>query len=297
MFRYLHAVIESLRIAFADATWFIADSETNSTTTTCTHLLSEAYLTERAKLFNSSEARPDLDHGALAHKTSDTVYLAVTDTEGNACSFVNSVADTFGSRIVPPGVGFVLQSRGAGFHLGPPNHPNLYAPGKRPYNTIIPAMVTHADGDAGLHSVLGVMGGAMQPQGHVQVLLNMLLFGMNPQVALDAPRVCIGVSLPGKSTDPSKKVDRTVYLEEGVGSTDYGRGLWEEETARALEAMGHEVRIVRGMGRALFGRGQVICVREEEEEEEVEEGGGVKKVRVYSAGSDMRGDGAAVAMI
>lgn len=210
------------------------------------------------------------------HKTSDTVYLCATDEDGNACSLVNSVADNFGTRIVPPGTGFALQNRGSGFHLGPPDHPNLYAPGKRPYNTIIPAMVTNA-ADGTLHSVFGVMGGAMQPQGHAQVLLNMSRFGMNPQTALDAPRICIGVSLPGKSTDPSRRDDNTVYLEEGI----------EEDVAQELERMGHEVQYVTGMGRSLFGRGQVVRVHHDV----------VDGQRVYSAGSDMRGDGHAAPLI
>lgn len=204
------------------------------------------------------------------------MYLCATDPEGNACSLVNSVADTFGSRIVAPGTGFVLHNRGAGFHLGPSDHPNLYAPGKRPYNTIIPAMATNA-ADGALHSVLGVMGGAMQPQGHAQVLLNMVRFGMSPQAALDAPRVCIGVSLPGKAMDPSKRVDETVYLEEGIG----------EEVVRELGRMGHEVKCVTGMGRSLFGRGQVIRVHHN----------AVEGQRVYSAGSDMRGDGHSAPLI
>lgn len=270
---YLHAVIEVLRIAFSDGTWFITDPAVSNSTEM---LMSEAYLTERAKLFDATRAATNLRPDSPAYKSSDTIYLAVTDAEGNACSFINSVADYFGSRIVPPGVGFVLQSRGAGFHLHPADHPNIYAPGKRPYNTIIPALVTNAD-DGSLHTVLGVMGGAMQPQGHVQVLLNMIRFGMNPQVALDAPRVCIGVTIPGKSTDPSKKVDETVYLEEGIS----------EEVARALEVLGHEVKVVKGMGRALFGRGQVIRAHQDS----------VTGERVYSAGSDMRGDGAAVPFV
>lgn len=241
-------------------------------------LLSQEYLAERAKLFDPTKSTTISTPGDPAgiHKTSDTIYLCVTDAEGNACSLVNSVADTFGSRIVPPGTGFVLQNRGAGFHLGPPSHPNIYAPGKRPYNTIIPAMTTNAT-DGTLHSVFGVMGGAMQPQGHVQVLLNMMRFGMNPQVALDAPRICIGVSLPGKSTDPEKKVDNTVYLEDGIS----------EEVGKELERMGHEIKYVRGMERSLFGRGQVIRVHSDP----------VDCTRVYSAGSDMRGDGNAGSLL
>ncbi|KAH8887886.1 gamma-glutamyltranspeptidase [Thozetella sp. PMI_491] len=270
--RYLHALIEALRIAFADGSWFITDPDVAISPK---HLLSKEYLSIRASIFNADRAVTLIEPGSPVHNTSDTVYLAVTDNDGNACSLVSSVADTFGSRIVPAGVGFVLQNRGAGFHLNPKN-PNVYAPEKRPYNTIIPALVTNAS-DGSLHTVLGVMGGAMQPQGHVQVLLNMLTFGMNPQVALDAPRICIGVSLPGKSTDPSRKVDNRVYLEEGIS----------EEVAQALEGMGHEIKYVKGNGRVMFGRGQVIRVHHDP----------VDGQRVYSAGSDLRGDGAAVALI
>lgn len=117
----------------------------------------------------------------------------------------------------------------------------------------------------------------MQPQGHVQVLLNMTQFRMNPQAALDAPRICIGVSLPGKATDPTKKVDFTVYLEEGIS----------QDVAKALEQMGHETKFIYGMERSLFGRGQIIRVHED-----VAEG-----KRIYSAGSDMRGDGNAAPLI
>ncbi|CAL8577506.1 hypothetical protein XPA_003331 [Xanthoria parietina] len=112
------------------------------------------------------------------------------------------------------------------------------------------------------------MGGFMQPQGHVQVLLNMLTFKYNPQTALDAPRICIGAGLP----EVGKVLDRTVYLEEGIG----------EDVADALAALGHEVQILRGWERGLFGRGQVIRCHEEDGK------------LVYSAGSDPRGDGAAV---
>lgn len=241
-------------------------------------LLSQTYLAERAKLFDPLHSTQVKRPGNPSDfpKTGDTVYLCVVDQEGNACSLVNSVADTFGSRIVPPGTGFVLQNRGSGFHLGPQDHPNLYAPRKRPYNTIIPALTTNAS-DGSLHSVFGVMGGAMQPQGHVQVLLNMTQFRMNPQTALDAPRVCIGVSLPGKATDPTKKADYTVYLEEGIS----------EDVARTLEEMGHDTKFVRGMERSLFGRGQIIRIHDNAAEGS----------RVYSAGSDMRGDGNAAPLI
>lgn len=271
--RYLHALIQCLRIAFADACWFITDPHASKVNPAS--LINSEYLTKRSKLFDPEKATTILEHGNPVHNTSDTIYLAVTDAEGNGCSLVNSVADTFGSLIVPSGTGFVLQNRGSGFNLDP-DHPNAYAPSKRPYNTIIPAMITNAADDT-LHTVFGVMGGAMQPQGHVQVLLNMLQFGMNPQVALDAPRICVGVSLPGKSTDPSKKVDNTVYLEEGI----------TEQVARELEGMGHEIKYVKGMGRSLFGRGQIIRVHHDLDSGQ----------RIYSAGSDLRGDGAAAPLV
>lgn len=114
----------------------------------------------------------------------------------------------------------------------------------------------------------------MQPQGHVQVLLNMLRFKFNPQDALDAPRVCISVALPGKQLETGQSADRTVFLEEGIS----------ESTAQELRGLGHQVKVVEGFARAMFGRGQVIRVDHDP----------VTGQRVYAAGSDGRGDGAAV---
>lgn len=257
---YLHAVIESLRIAFADASWYVADGKVPSA-----DLVSRSYLASRAKLFDPTKASDKIyDHGSPAHSPSDTVYFACTDKEGNGISFINSNFHGFGSGIIPAGTGFVLQNRGGGFQLTP-NHPNAIAPSKRPYHTIIPAMVTNAH-DGSLHSVYGVMGGFMQPQGHVQVLLNMLAFKYNPQAALDAPRFCIGAEfIPGDGQA------RNVFLEEGI----------TEEVCKTLRNMGHEARIVRGYERGVFGRGQVI-------RSHVQDG-----IVVFSGGSDPRGDGAA----
>ncbi|KAL8894957.1 MAG: hypothetical protein Q9207_008354 [Kuettlingeria erythrocarpa] len=261
---YLHAIIESLRIAFADGNWFVTDPNVSKVPTQ--GMLSRSYLAERAKLFNPKKASDFIDHGSPAQQSCDTVYFAVTDKHGNAASFINSNYAGFGTGIIPKGCGFTLQNRGSSFSLIE-NHPNVLAPRKRPYHTIIPALVTNAS-DGSLHTVYGVMGGYMQPQGHVQVLLNMLTFKYNPQVALDAPRICIGAGTP----DQGKVLDRTVYLEEGI----------REHVAAELRHLGHEVRIVTGYQRGLFGRGQVIRCH-------VEDGR-----NVYSAGSDPRGDGAAV---
>lgn len=260
---HLHAVIESLRIAFADANWWITDPNVEKVPTP--ELISRPYLAERAKLFSPTKASDILSHGSPAHNHSDTVYFAVTDREGNGISFINSNYAGFGTGIIPKGCGFTLQNRGANFDLTE-GHPNVYAPGKRPYHTIIPAMITNPS-DGSLHSVYGVMGGFMQPQGHVQVLLNMLTFKYNPQAALDAPRICIGAGMP----DQGEVLDRMVYLEEGI----------RDDVAKDLRALGHRVEVVRGYKRGLFGRGQIIRCH-------VEDGR-----HVYSGGSDPRGDGAA----
>lgn len=262
---YLHAVIESLRIAFADASWYISDPSHGPIP--LEHLLSKPYLASRAKLFDpKTSSNKIFDKGSPAHNHSDTVYFAVTDKFGNGISFINSIFNGFGSGIIPKDTGFVLQNRGANFSLVP-DHPNAIAPGKRPYHTIIPAMLTNAH-DGSLHSIYGVMGGFMQPQGHVQVLLNMLAFKFNPQAALDAPRFCIRAEgIPGEFGDGSKKV----FLEDGI----------KEEVVEELKKMGHNVQLIKGYGRSVFGRGQVIRCHDEDGQ------------RVYSAGSDPRGDGAA----
>lgn len=260
---YLHALIESLRIAFADANWWVTDPEVEKVPSQ--GLISRPYLAERAKLFNPERASDILDHGSPAHNHCDTVYFAVTDKEGNGISFINSNYGGFGSCIVPKGCGFTLQNRGASFILSE-GHPNVLAPNKRPYHTIIPALITNP-ADNSLHTVYGVMGGFMQPQGHVQVLLNMLAFDHTPQAALDAPRFCIGAGIP----DSTKPVDRTVYLEDGI----------DESVVEGLAKLGHNIKVLKDFERGMLGRGQVIRCRTED-----------KKV-VYSAGSDPRGDGAA----
>ena len=262
---YLHAAIESLRIAFADAQWWVTDPDAERTPPR--DLISPSYLRERAKLFDPKKASMVIHHGSPAFNHCDTVYFAVTDKLGNGISFINSVFGGFGTCIVPKGCGFPLQSRGASFSLNP-DHPNVLAPKKRPYHTIIPALVTNAS-DQSLHTIYGVMGGFMQPQGHVQVLLNMLTFKLNPQVALDAPRFCIGAGTP----DQGKVLDRMVFLEEGIG----------DDVAEQLRALGHEIEIVKGKKRGShFGRGQVIRCHMEDGR------------HVYSGGSDFRGDGAAI---
>lgn len=262
---YLHAIIESLRIAFADASWWVTDPDVEKIPSQ--ELLSQAYLAERAKLFSADKASDILDHGSPAHNHCDTVYFAVTDKEGNGISFINSNYSGFGTGIIPKGCGFTLQNRGANFSLSP-KHPNVLAPRKRPYHTIIPAMITNVS-DGSLHSVYGVMGGFMQPQGHVQVLLNMLAFNYNPQSAMDAPRICIAAA------PPELPQDRTVYVEEGIS----------DEAVAGLQQLGHKVQVLKGWERGMFGRGQIIRCHYDEGK------------LIYSAGSDLRGDGMAIPVV
>ena len=249
---YLHAIVEALRIGFADASWYVADP--NVSKVPSAELISQPYLAERAKLFDPSKASDILRHGdpfpSPALRSSDTVYFSVADADGNAISFINSNYMGFGTAIIPRGCGFTLQNRGANFSLDA-KHPNVLAPRKRPYHTIIPGLVTNLD-DGSLHSVFGVMGGFMQPQGHVQVLLGQIVGGLNPQQALDAPRVCIGSGMP-------------------------------EETIQGLRKLGHKVEVLTEARRAMFGRGQIIRYSVDT----------VEGTGVWSAGSDLRGDGAA----
>jgi len=253
----LHLQIEALRLAFADTRWYVTDPSVCPVPVQ--ELLSKQYAAARRKRIDPKRANPNQDRGAPA-AASDTVYLSVIDRSGHACSFINSNYLGFGTGIVPSGWGFTLQNRGHNFSLDPA-HPNALAPGKRPYHTIIPGMITR-DRPSALFASFGVMGGFMQPQGHVQVFLA-LADGLDPQAALDLPRFCITDGTAGGA----------VALEEGI----------PERTFSDLLERGHEVFLVRGYERALFGRGQVI-LRE-------------AHTGVLTGGSDLRGDGCAMALI
>jgi gamma-glutamyltranspeptidase/glutathione hydrolase len=261
--RRLHLEIEALRLAFADTRWFVADPAVNPAP--LAELLCKSYAAERRQQIDPTYATLDQVHGAPV-AGSDTVYLSVVDEQGNACSFINSNYMGFGTGIVPPGWGFSLQNRGHNFSLDPA-HPNALAPGKRPYHTIIPALATHAsvnqpvkDPREALHACFGVMGGFMQPQGHLQVVTGLADDGLDPQAALDQPRFCIEDGTAGG----------VVALEEGISPL----------VMKKLAEMGHAVRRVSGQERGIFGRGQIILRQPD--------------TGVLWAGSDPRCDGCAM---
>jgi len=178
---YLHLLIETVKLAFADANRYVADP--GFVDIPLKELLAKPYAEQRKQLIDMNKARQKVEAG-IPDTDGDTVYLAVTDKEGNSVSFINSLYQGFGSGIVVEGTGICLQNRGSLFSLEP-SHPNRIEPHKRPYHTIIPAM---AFKDGNLFLTFGVMGGFMQPQGHVQMLLNIIDFRMGLQTALDAPR-------------------------------------------------------------------------------------------------------------
>jgi gamma-glutamyltranspeptidase / glutathione hydrolase len=232
---HFHRLIEAMRLAFADARKFVADPEHVDVP----NLLSDEFVSARADCFDAEAATADVQAGSPEH-SSGTVYLCVVDCDGNACSFINSNYMGFGTGIIPAGCGFTLQNRGANFSTEE-GHPNVIAPRKRPYHTIIPGMITSGEeGSRKLYAPFGVMGGFMQPQGHLQVVTNMIDFGMDPQEALDAVRFCI---LDGTVNDGE------IILEEGV----------EENVVQRLRAMGHRVTLRSGLAERFdFGNGQII---------------------------------------
>ncbi|MEZ6067783.1 MAG: gamma-glutamyltransferase family protein [Planctomycetaceae bacterium] len=221
---YLHLLVEAKKLAFADRARFYADPA--SVPVPVEQLLSREYATQQRKRIDPNKAAVNVPAGDPKLTTGDTVYLCVVDKDGNCCSLIQSNYHGFGSKLTPGDLGFVLQNRGALFALDPA-HANHLEGGKRPFHTIIPAMVTR-DGKPWL--VFGVMGGDMQPQGHVQVLVNMLDFGMNVQQAGDAARVRhIGSATPtGKPMDPT---GGTIAFESGITPA----------VRDALKAKGHAI--------------------------------------------------------
>jgi gamma-glutamyltranspeptidase/glutathione hydrolase len=223
---YIHHFVEAKKLAFEDRARYYADPDFGDIPVE--ELISKEYAEKRRELLNPNIASRALDAGEIEH--GNTIYLTVADEQGNMVSLIQSNYRGMGSGMCPPGLGFILQNRGELFNLKE-GHPNQYEPGKRPFHTIIPAFVTRGGRP---WMSFGVMGGAMQPQGHVQILVNLIDFGMNLQEAGDAPRIQhVGSSEPTgeKMTDGG-----IIYLESGI----------PYESIRELVRRGHRVEFDLG---------------------------------------------------
>ncbi|MCA9127739.1 MAG: gamma-glutamyltransferase [Planctomycetales bacterium] len=219
-----HLFVESKKLAFADRAEFYADM--SKADVPLDSLISKEYANERRKLFDPQRALIGVPAGDPKLVHGDTIYLCVVDDERNCCSLIQSNYYGFGSQLVAGNLGFALQNRGALFSLDE-RHLNRLEPGKRPFHTIIPAMVTK-QGRPEL--VFGVMGGDMQPQGHVQVLVNWIDFGMNIQLAGDAARIRHDGSATPTGV-PEEESGGTVFAESGIPT----------KTVAALQEKGHQV--------------------------------------------------------
>ncbi len=239
-----HLQIEAMKLGFADAHRYVSDPRTLEFP--AERLLDSDYLAQRAKLIDPKRAQ---NFGPGKPPRGGTVYLCAADARGMMVSLIQSNYMGFGSGVVVPGTGISLQNRGAGFSLAP-GHPNAFAGGKRPFHTIIPGFLTR---DGAPFAAFGVMGGPIQPPGHVQTLVRMLDYGMNPQAALDAPRWKINTGLE-------------IDIEDSASP----------ELRAGLASLGHKVKSVADSYMD-FGAGQFI-VRGEDG---------------YIAGSDPRRDGQA----
>ena len=254
---YIHYFVEAKKLAFEDRARFYADPAFN--TIPVKALISKPYANDRRQLIDAGRAARSYEPGNPALETGDTIYLTVADADRNMVSLIQSNYRGMGSGLCPPGLGFGLQDRGELFTLEEGQF-NTYAPGKRPFHTIIPAFVTK---DGKPFMSFGVMGGATQPQAHVQILVNMVDFGMNLQEAGDAPRILhSGSSQPTgeRMADGGK-----VYLETG----------FPYESIRKLSMMGHSV----GYSVGPFGGYQAILYDAEND--------------VYYGASESRKDGQA----
>jgi gamma-glutamyltranspeptidase/glutathione hydrolase len=222
---YWHLLVEAKKLAFADRAKYYTDPKFAEVPTAT--LISKDYAAKRAKLIDPKKAGVGVPAGDTLVGKADTIFLSVVDKDRNCVALIQSNYMGFGSGLGAPGTGFGLQNRGCLFSLDP-KHANKLEPGKRPFHTIIPAMVTK-DGDPFFS--FGVMGGDMQPQGHVQVLVNMLDFGMNVQAAGDAPRVeHVGSATPTGKAEAEK--GGTILAEFGI----------PDAVVKELEARGHVVK-------------------------------------------------------
>ncbi len=236
---YVHLFTEVKKLAFADRAKFYADPAFNRLPTS--ELISKEYAAKQRSRIDLNKAAVNVPSGDPKLEHGDTVYLTVIDKDRNCCSLIQSLYFGFGSQVVPGRVGFALQNRGNLFSLDD-HHLNRFEPGKRPFHTIIPAMVTK---DEQPWFCFGVMGGDMQPQGHVQIVVDLIDFGLNPQMAGDLSRIRHGGSATPTGL-PEEPPGGTLYLESGFPA----------ETRSKLEAMGHKL----GKAAGSFGGYQGILI-------------------------------------
>jgi gamma-glutamyltranspeptidase / glutathione hydrolase len=235
---HVHLFVEAKKLAFADRARWYADPSFHPAPVE--HLLSKDYAAERRALIDPQRAARAVDAGGPLNQ-GDTIYLTTADADGMMVSLIQSNYRGMGSGMAPPGLGFIFQDRGEQFVLKE-GHPNSFEPGKRPFHTIIPAFLTR-DGKPWIS--FGLMGGAMQPQGHVQIVMNLIDFGMNLQEAGDAPRIH-----HDGSTDPAGQV--VEMRDGGVLNLESG---FPYETRRELMKRGHRVQDAVGP----FGGYQAIA--------------------------------------
>ena len=237
---YVHLFTEVKKIVFEDRAKYYADSEFNKIPVK--QLISEKYAKQRSALVDLKKAGKEYPAGDDVLQHGDTIYLTTADSEGNMVSLIQSNYRGMGSGMTPPGLGFILQDRGELFSLKE-GHFNVFAPGKRPFHTIIPAFITK-DGKPWMS--FGLMGGAMQPQGHAQIVVNMIDFGMDIQAAGDAPRIHhTGSSQP---TGEHMSDGGILNLETG----------YPYQTIRQLMRLGHKVQFANGP----YGGYQAIRIAE-----------------------------------
>jgi len=255
---YLHLLIEAKKLAYEDRARFYADSDFYDVPIEA--LLSADYVARQRNRIDPHYAATELELDDPLTVAGDTVYMTVVDVEGNAVSFIQSIFNSFGSCVVPPRLGFALQNRGSLFHLDP-NHANAFEPNKRPFHTIMPGFVTKNGRPV---FPFGVMGGDMQPQGQLQVLLNLLEFGMDPQIAGEALRF----RHDGSSTPVGHHM-----CDGGIVRLEPG---FPEATIAGLRAKGHGVETIESG----FGGYQGIWIDAES--------------RTLRGGSEPRKDGLAI---
>ncbi|QOL27354.1 gamma-glutamyltransferase [Thalassotalea sp. LPB0316] len=255
---YLHVMAEAKKLAFEDRARFYADPDYSNID--LDYLLSDEYGAKRAQLIDMKKAATQVEHGDPKLIEGDTIYLTVADKNGMMVSLIQSNYRGMGTGLVADGLGFIFQNRGAQYSLTP-GHPNVYAPEKRPFHTIIPAFITK---DNQPYMSFGLMGGAMQPQGHAQMVTNIVDFGMNVQQAGDAARFhhkgSTSPTWEGRMQDGG-----VLELESGIRA----------QVVRELQKRGHKVHITSGS----FGGYQAILKH--------------PVTGVYHGASEMRKDGQA----